>query len=235
MNPRKAITITIAITMLSGCVTLGAISTPKPSYTPPVKQEFNRDLVLHEQTDHVWNRFLDNLSSSDFSIEHSDQATGLIMLSVNSAQPEEYVDCGISYRSDNFAGQNREYSYQTAGMGTYSRTEPSAENVSLNVSTLVDRKTILTSTAQIQLSKIAESTQLSISIDYSLEVQLSGLSTEYKTWGMPLSESKVANTLENWARFSTSTTANKKLNMEGVACVSKGVLEEAILGLAQPK
>ena len=219
--------------LLSGCAATGVSSSHTDSYVNPVKTNFQNSIVINESADKVWDRLVEKLSTSFFSINNIEKASRLINVSISSSNPEKYMDCGTTYRTDSFAGQDNSYTYKTASSTKFTYSEKHPQNAMLSVHHKVDRNTSMDGRVNIYLAPEGNNTKVSVNAIYVLDVKTSGTTQVYNAFGGVIAAQPFNNSYPGWANFTTSTPATEE-NSEGIACVSQGVLETQILDMAKP-
>jgi hypothetical protein len=232
MNILKSLTLVTGTVLFAGCAATGVGSGSTSSYEPPKKREFQNSIVINESSEVVWNRLVEKLSTSFFSINNIEKASRLINVSISSSSPEQYIDCGTTYRSNSFAGQTNNYSYLTAGSAQYTYSAKHPQNAMLTVNSTINRDVALDGRVNIYLAPEGSGTKVSVNAIYNLDVELSGVQTVYNAFGGAVASQNLNNPLNGWANFTTSTPDTSTINKEGVVCVSMGVLEEQILKMA---
>ncbi len=82
--------ITFALVLVGG----GCQKQTTPSSAPPVVKENANTVVINQPFEQVWSHFILNISKNFFEIDLVDKNSGILSISYNAAEPEQYVDCG---------------------------------------------------------------------------------------------------------------------------------------------
>lgn len=232
---KKLIILVTASLILTGCVGVGTYTA---NYTEPVAKEIENKKLINESFDVIWDRVVANLSESYFVINNIDKQSRLINLSFSTDSPEEYINCGESYRTFSFNKRNETYTYQTAESTSFKLPHKWGPNNNLPAVTNVTIDTSLEGRVNIYLAPIEQnSTRFSTNVRYVFTTSVSGISYGYNMYGTLIRKDNMtaipnANTVTS---FNTGKIGiSKRYNdVDDVKCQSKGVLEEQLLNMAK--
>lgn len=233
MSRFRMVTAVAGVLLLSGCAASGVNSGYTADYEAPTKNDFRNSIVIDESSEVVWDRLVEKLSTSFFSINNIEKASRLINVSISSSSPEKYIDCGTTFRTNSFAGQTNEYRYLTAGSAQYTYSDKHPQNAMLSINATANRETSLDGRVNIYLAPEGSGTKVSVNAIYNLDVDVSGVQTVYNAFGGAVASQNYNTPFNGWANFTTSTPDTETINSEGIICVSQGVLEGQILDMAK--
>lgn len=196
---------------LQGCVTSSLDYTPPRSQTPP-----ENEVKIDEPFETVWDRMVKNLSQEFFVINNIEKESRLMNVSFSTSSPENYIDCGRSFRTfENLAGK-RNFAYLVAGNGHYQAN---------NQFGAFDyyRTTSLDGRGNIYVAPEGDGTLVRVNNRYILSIGIRAVRFD----GVPGGQDKIDHS------FNTKEVLRVPDKDGTLICVSKGTLEDLVLEAAQ--
>ena len=202
---------------LAVAAALVGCSSSRMDWQAPARNEVPQTKVSDASFDRFWNRYVEDLSQSFFSINNISKESRIINVSFSTSEPGEYVDCGAATRS--WAG-----GYVPAGSITYNPAD-SVDYYEQRPGTMVllevSHRTRLEGRFNVYIAPKGSRTQVRATARYSLIVDITK------------SDNQLYNQNKNYVvTLDSNSAAYPSFGEEQfVECVSTGKLEEALLSL----
>ena len=133
--------LTLFACLLSSCVTPG---TSGYQYREPIGPEtVANEAVVKLPFSDTWDLLIGHLAKSFFVINNVEKVSRIINVSFSTDKPEEYVDCGTTERTFQYAKESHTYTYPMAGSNSYKAAGKWGAYQNLPTIGYVNRKTSL--------------------------------------------------------------------------------------------
>lgn len=219
---------------LSACATPG---TSTYNYTAPVSNgKVKNSIIVNENFETVWDRLVGKLASGFFVINNIDKASRLINVSFSSDSPEQYIDCGETYRTYKYNDDTQTYRYKVAEDSTYKMAGSWGQMNNLPVTADIYRDASLDGRINIYVAPHnGQGTQVSVNVKYIFEASVSGTLYGYSAAGVLVNQKPIESSASTMD-FTTNETKTKNWGSGGktnnITCSSTGDLEHTLLELA---
>lgn len=128
------------ISLLTACATPG---TSGRQYHDPIGTELvANEAVVKLPFSDTWDLLIGQLSKSFFVINNVEKASRIINVSFSTDKPEQYIDCGITERTFQYANESRTYTNPVAGSNSF-KAASKWGNYGWPMIAYIDRKTSL--------------------------------------------------------------------------------------------
>lgn len=229
---RLAIFTFISITLLFGCATQG-VNTIR--YTPSAYTRVNNEISVSRQQSQVWDKLVKELSKSFFVINNIDKESRIINISFFTDSPEQYIDCGKSYRTYTQGDKVEHFVYETAESSKYKHATPKQPAPAFAQYVLVIRSTSLEGRSNIYIApedKDKNKSIISVNTRYIFNVKFKGTIYNEHASGNTFFVGSVPEESRTIS-FNTTELGFGKTDATGVSikCFSKGILENKILDM----
>jgi hypothetical protein len=230
---RLAILGAFSMVFFIGCATQG-VNTFRHS-DGNFKRVNNEKVVSHPQSQ-VWDGLVKELSKSFFVINNIDKESRIINLSFNTDSPQEYIDCGKTYRTYTQGGKVVNFEYEVAGPSQYKMASPNQPGPAFSGYIIVNRRPVLEGRSNIYIApdEINKNNSIiTVNTRYIFTTKTKG------TYYIEHFSGKVT-PMQNIPEESFNVSFNtaelgKHILIDGteVKCFSKGLLEERILQMVK--
>ena len=233
---RKFMGITLLVIMLPffavGCAKPGVHSF---EYVEPGKYSVDNEITVDMPFEAVWDGLVRELAKNFFVINNIEKSSRIINVSYLSNHPEDYIDCGQSIRKTSRGEENREYKYESAGDSRFV-LEGGARDY-FEYSYEINRKTDLDGRINIYVAPTTEtSTVVSVNTIYVFRNKFTQTEIVEHVNGGVVNRIPLE-TKNETKSFTTTEALVEEMDYNGVPykyiCVSKGALEDKILGIVE--
>lgn len=104
-------------------ISVASCATPGTSgrqYRDPIGVEtVANEVVVRLPFSDTWDLLIGQLSKSFFVINNVEKVSRIINVSFSTDKPEEYIDCGTSERTFQYANESQTYTYPVAGSNSF--------------------------------------------------------------------------------------------------------------------
>ena len=139
--PFQFISVIALVFLLTACATLG---TSGRQYRDPIGAEIAaNEAVVRLPFSDTWDLLIGQLAKSFFVINNVEKVSRIINVSFSTDKPEEYVDCGTSERTFQYADESQTYTYPVAGSNSFKAAGKWGAYGNLPSIAYLDRKTSL--------------------------------------------------------------------------------------------
>lgn len=218
---------------LSACASAG-----KSGYDwqPPIEHQQTNERIVNEPFTQVWDRLVKELATSYFVINNIDKESRIINVSFYTDTPEEYLDCGTSYRTYKRGSETQQYTYKSAASTAFKAGGKWGQYKNLPVTYFISRKTSLEGRMNIYLAPHGSETLVSVNCRYILAVHITQTYEAENAFGTVMNRGSVP---EKSVTCSCNTKQAGQADWGSaqepftVTCCSTGKLEQEILAMAQ--
>ena len=221
---------------------LSACATPGPSgyqYRDPLQAEtVTNEAVVRLPFSDTWDRLIGQLAKSFFVINNVEKASRMINVSFSTDKPEEYVDCGTSERTFQYAKESQTYRYPVAGSSTFKAL--GHWNNGYYYLPLIDymsRKLSLEGRINISVAPKEQNTIVTVNTRYILTARVSGQRQLINGYGVPFRERISLPETTDSVSFNTGQIGSADWGGEQepqhVKCRSTGKIETEILAMTK--
>ena len=229
---RQCIWLCLLAAIISGCATQG-VSTR--TYTDPQPTKIYNEVTIPQPSSEVWDILVKHLSKSFYVINNIDKASRIINVSFSSSSPEQYIDCGRTYRTYTVGDKTDVYDYQTAASSYYQMATPMQPHPAFSYYLKVRRETSLEGRSNIYVApseKDPNITIITVNTRYIWTSKVKALDIQEHSTGnivrsTPMPEETIS------VMFNTNEPGQHRdiRTGETISCVSKGRLEREILNM----
>jgi len=225
---------TIFACLLSACATPG---TSGYQYREPIKAEtVANEAVVKLPFSDTWDLLIGQLAKSFFVINNVEKVSRIINVSFSTDKPEEYVDCGTSERTFQYAKESQTYTYPVAGSNSFKVAGKWGPYQNLPTIGYFNRKTSLEGRINVYVAPKDNDTIVTVNTRYILTVRASGhgegmnaVGTVVQTTAFPETLSTVSFNTGQIGSADWGTPQEPQL----VKCRSTGKLETEILAMTK--
>lgn len=227
-----SLVVAIAALSLHGCAT-PAKSTV--DYSPPEPIVVPNELTVDDKFDEVWDRLVGRLAKGFFVVNNIEKESRLINVSFATTDPEDYIDCGETFRTfTQYKKNSASVNYRVAEDSSFKwggGMDASGMNAIVHY---VDRSTSLEGRINIYVAPKENGTNVSVNVRYILTIRLSGTTNTEHSTGRVIQSQPLQAPQPDTVSFNTNQPVKSadELAADEMACVSKGVLEQQILDMA---
>jgi hypothetical protein len=222
--------------LIQGCAK-PATSTAR--YTPPTIKEVKNEVQVEEDFEIVWDRLVKNLSESFYVINNIEKASRLINVSFFTESPNDFADCGHSYRTFNQGPENKTYKYNSAQSCFIKVALPPVQQGfhQYPVVANIQRETGLEGRINIYVAPNQNGgTDVSVNTRYVFNLKTEGYTSIYNQYNQVVRKDNIPANSDTCS-FNTNKPGKTDIGSEGkkaiLTCVSRGKLEEEILSFAK--
>jgi hypothetical protein len=231
MNSFRSIFTTLAFASMP-LVILGCATAAKTTfeYREPDPIVISNEATVDDEFENVWDKLVRQLAKGFYVVNNIEKDSRLINVSFATSNPEEYVDCGETFRTFTQGSKVENLTYEVAASSSYK--EGGGMDVATGMNAIihhVDRSTSLEGRINIYIAPNENRTDISVNVRYIVSIQVSGQTTAENSAGKIVQSQLLQITQPAPISFNTNQS-NK--TAEGMSCVSKGVLEREILAMA---
>lgn len=219
--------------VLFGCATPKGKTTY--DYSPPTELHFKHEAIIKKPFQDVWDMLVGELSRSFYVVNNIAKDSRIIAISLSSARPSEYADCGKYHMTYTQGSRNVNYDHLVTESKNYKHEAQEQESdISYYV---IRRKTNLDARASVQVSPVQgnpEATKVTIKSRYNLEIAVKGERIEEDSSGASTFRGYLR---EDKSNISFETTKPGYLDVAKVPlpyrliCYCKGKIEEDIINM----
>ncbi len=159
-----------------GCVLLSACGTAASSslsVIAPRESSVENEITVNRAFDDAWGDLVAGVSQGFFVIDNIEKDSRLLSVSFASDQPESYVDCGRSERTDGRGDELRSYSYLVAESSEYALVQEVDGYPGYSVTYSIRRETNLDGRASIDVARSTDGTTgVAVNVRYNLGVNV---------------------------------------------------------------
>jgi hypothetical protein len=164
--------LTIFICLLSSCVAPG---TSGVQYRDPMGAEtVANEAVVRLPFSDTWDLLIGQLAKSFFVINNVEKVSRIINVSFSTDKPEEYVDCGTTERTFQYAKESQTYTYPVAGSSSFKTAGKWGPYENLPSIGYFHRKTSLEGRIIVYVAPKDNDTIVTVNTRYILSVRVSG-------------------------------------------------------------
>lgn len=229
---KKIVLSLMLVSLLAGCATQGTNSL---KYTEPEIVKINNEVVVNKQHSIVWDSIVKQISKSFYIINNIDKESRIINVSFSSNKPEDYIDCGKSIRTYTQKDNVETFQYAVAGASYFKMAGDQQPHPAWASYAVVHRMPILEGRANIYIAPnetdLSKST-ITVNTRYVWTVNLRGESFTEHASGRVVSHGPINIPPSTPMAFNTLSKGESTDQSQKIYCVSKGIFEKEILGLA---
>ena len=227
--PRLAILLVCSMFLFIGCATQG-VNTIKYSENEFVRVK--NEKVVSRQQSQVWDGLVKELSKSFYVINNIDKASRIINISFYTDSPQEYVDCGRTYRTYTQGNKVENYEYDSARSSIFKIATPNQPGPAFAGYVIVNRNTTLEGRSNIYIAPDESDfnkTIITSNTRYILTIKVKGMVySEHFSGAVHLFQNVPEESFP--VTFNTAEVGKHSFNDGTVMkCFSKGTLENKIL------
>jgi len=232
MTKRVFLVLATALPVATACVGPG---TSTFHYTPPTPVQVKSEIESSEPVEEVWNRLVETVTRSAFSIRNLNEASRVISLSFSLNTPDRYVDCGTTRREFSFRNQQETYEYPLARASNYQTASSWGVRNRLASVRQYRRQTALEGHATLHVASRGAASSVTANAQFQFTSTFTGVASGYNAWGRVVHTEPLSNTTPGTLSFSTTQPGSAGWAGTEVSCQSKGTLEAELLSLAAPR
>lgn len=226
--------LTILACLVSSCVTPG---TSGFQYREPNKaQTITNEVVVKFPFSDTWDLMIGHLAKSFFVINNVEKVSRIINVSFSTDKPEEYVDCGITERTFQYANESQTYTYPVASSSSFKTAGKWGPFENLPWVAYLTRKTSLEGRINVYVAPKDNDTIVTVNTRYILGSRMSGHADNMNAAGtvvqtIPIPERALTISFNTGQIGSADWGTPAQLQL--VKCHSTGKLENEILEMAR--
>lgn len=168
----QVLCLTILACFLSSCATPG---TSGYQYREPIKAEtVANEAVVKLPFSDTWDLLIGQLAKSFFVINNVEKVSRIINVSFSTDKPEEYIDCGTTERTFQYANESQTYTYPVAGSSSFKTAGRWGVYNNLPLIGYADRKTSLEGRINVYVAPKDTDTIVTVNTRYILTSRMSG-------------------------------------------------------------
>lgn len=218
--------------LLTACATPG---TSGLQYREPIKAEtVANEAVVSLPFSDTWDLLIGQLAKSFFVINNVEKVSRIINVSFSTDKPEEYVDCGTSKRTFEYADESQAYNYPVAGSSSFKLAGKWGPFENLPLIAYLNRKTSLEGRINVYVAPKDNDTIVTVNTRYIFTVATSGQQELMNAAGTVVQRTSVPET-KNSLSFNTGQIGSADWGtppqQHVVKCRSTGKLETEILAM----
>lgn len=159
-------------------ISVASCATPGTSgrqYRVPIGAELvTNEAVVRLPFSDTWDLLIGQLAKSFFVINNVDKASRIINVSFSTDKPEEYIDCGTSERTFQYANESQTYTYPVAGSNSFKAAGKWGAYGNLPSIAYLDRKTSLEGRINVYVAPKDNDTVVTVNTRYIFTSGMSG-------------------------------------------------------------
>lgn len=170
--PIQFISVIALVFLLTACATPG---TSGRQYRDPVGAEIAaNEAVVRLPFSDTWDLLIGQLAKSFFVINNVEKVSRIINVSFSTDKPEEYIDCGTSERTFQYADESQTYTYPVAGSNSFKAAGKWGAYGNLPSIAYLDRKTSLEGRINVYVAPKDNDTIVTVNTRYIFTSGMSG-------------------------------------------------------------
>lgn len=232
MIARVLLALAVTMPILTACVGPGTSSL---HYTPPTPAAVQREIEIFEPAEQVWNRLVEGVTRSSFSLRNINEMSRVVSLSFSVNAPERYVDCGTTRRDFSFRKQHESYDYALAESSSFKAASSWGARSRLASVLHYQRQTTLEGHATVHVAPRGAQSSVTANVQFHFSSSSTGEARGYSAWGRLVRTEHIARTTPGKLSFSTTQSGSADWAGVEVTCQSKGSLEAELFALALPR
>ena len=176
----------------------------------------------------TWDLLIGQLAKSFFVINNVEKVSRLINVSFSTNKPEEYIDCGTTERTFQYAKESQTYTYPVARSNSFKVAGKWGSMQHLPTIAYIDRKTSLEGRINVYVAPKDNDTIVTVNIRYIFTVRVSGQQEMLSAVGKVVQRISVPEVISS-VSFNTGQIGSQEPSL--VKCRSTGKLEAEILAM----
>ena len=228
--PVQPLFVIVLAWLTASCATPG---TSDFQYRDPIGEEtVANEAVVRLSFSDTWDLLMGQLAKSFFVINNVAKVSRIIDLSFSTDKPEEYIDCGTSERTFQYAKESQTYIYPVARSSSFKVAGKWGPYENLPMTSFVDRKTSLEGRINVYVAPKHNNTIVTVNTRYIFTVHTSGQIELINAYGqvtlstaVPVQQSTVSFNTGQIGSVDWGTPQQPNI----VKCRSTGKLETEIL------
>jgi hypothetical protein len=221
------------VTLISGCATQG-VSTQR--YVEPPVRTFTNEVIIEKPYSQVWDALVKQLSKSFYVINNIDKESRIINVSFVSTKPDDFIDCGRTYRTYTQGDNIERYEYETASKSRFKVATPNKINQNYAGFILVQRDTSLDGRSNIYVAPNEGSpnvTTVTVNARYILTIKVrQDLYGQHVNGSVHFFQNLPGNDYTVALDTKKPESIDFGADVSGT-CLSRGILEKEILRMAK--
>ncbi len=222
MRTKLLITTSMISSLISGCATP---ATDTFEYQENEAVVITNETTVNSDFENVWDGLVRQLARGFFVVNNIEKESRLINVSFSTSTPEEYIDCGVTSRTYKRAKMAESIEYNVAENSSYRYGRGMDANGVNAIVGIVNRDTSLEGRMNVYVAPVGNGTNVSVNVRYVLTITTGGQENHVNATNSIVYSQIIPQSSE---AISFNTNQPNR-NVEGIACFSRGILEQQIL------